>query len=418
MLTNMPAKGASYAEVVSDVRPVAARSPWRDRRRALTAVSTFFFFAALGYTRGVLPLHVKSLHGSDIVVGGVAAANPAGEIAMRWMAAPLLSRYEPKTVMLCCALSLACANLAYRGASSVPLAVIVAFVHGASVGGFGTAAATQVLAGATDSEVSRTSALSVYSIARITAQIAAPAIGLTLATRMRTDIVLAWAAVPGIAAFLVCLLIRPQASNKAESGGNSAELLRIVRGALQDKVLIGAIVAYFAWSFITAGLSGFLALLGRERGMMNVGFFFTASGLLNFTGTLFIGLLVARFGTDRLLNASGVLVVTSLSLVLLARTPSLLAVAGALFGLGTFAVYPCLAAVAVGRLPGTTGVAVVLFMTGMDLGLSLGSLALGVVARSLGYPAVFVTGAVVYCVGLCTYHALKASGTAQKASAS
>lgn len=356
----------------------------------------------------MLPLHVKSLDASDVAVGLVTAAGPAGELAMRWVSAPLLNRYAPKVVMLYCAAALACISLAYGFVAAVPLVVLLTLLHGASIGGFGTGAATQIVAGA-DSEESRTLALSVYAVARMTAQIGAPATGLTLATRMGTSTVLAWAAIGGAAALIPLWVVRSRPSGNPESGDNVRTVLRTVLHALQDKVLVGAVLAYFAWSFTVAGLGSFLPLFGRERGIMNVGSFFTASGLLNIVGTLFLGLLISRFGRDRLLDASAAFIVSGVGLVLAARTPLALLIAGALFGLGTFSVYPCLAAVAVGRLPQSTGVAIVVFMTGMDLGLSLGSLASGVIARGLGYSAVFVTGAAVSCLGLYVYRVLGAS---------
>ncbi|MEW6229670.1 MAG: hypothetical protein AB1700_16525, partial [Bacillota bacterium] len=136
MLTDVPATTVSNAGVELKAGSAAARSPWRDRDRVLTAGSVLFFFAALGYTRGVLPLHVKSLHGSDVAVGLVAAASPAGEIAMRWVSAPLLGKYGPRVIMLWCTLCLACISLAFGVSAAVPLVAALALLHGASVGGF------------------------------------------------------------------------------------------------------------------------------------------------------------------------------------------------------------------------------------------------------------------------------------------
>lgn len=408
MLISTLAKPETRAELISRDGSAAVRSLWRDRDRVLTAASVFLFFAALGYTRGVLPLHVRSLQASDIAVGMVTAAGPAGELAMRWVSAPLLERYAPRVIMLYCSAALAFISLAYGFVPTVSLVVLLTLLHGASIGGFGTGAATQILVG-TNSEESRTLALSAYALARMTAQIAAPAVGLTLATRISTSTVLVWAAVAGAAALVPLWAVRSHPSGSRESGGNVRELLKTVLRALQDRVLVGAVLAYTAWAFTMAGLGSFLPLFGRERGIMNVAFFFTTSGILNIIGTLLLGPLMSRFGRDRLLDASAVFIVSGIGLVLAAWTPMALVIAGVLFGLGTFSVYPCLAAVAVGRLPQSTGTAIVLFMTGMDIGMSLGSLVSGVIARGLGYSAVFVTGAVLSCLGLGAYRVFRAS---------
>ena len=369
--------------------------------RIRVVMSAFLFNCACYCAKSILPLHIRSLNGSDAVVGRTVAVMSGTGLAARWIAGALQDKHGSKPFMVGSALCLACVTLSYRFISSIPLLTVSAFFQGMALGGFATAAVAQILSGV-DSDIERTSALSLFSMSHLGAMAIAPGVALAMASYMGTGKVLGWATVGGLAAVLPALCVG-SVSPKAEKHTSSVSSMPSV---FRDKVFVGASLCYFVWAISHGATYAFLPLFGKELGIMNVGVFFTAYATINLIGRPFVSRLVLRMGTTRLINMSSVLVIISMYLVSISHTPFHLAVAGIIYGLGSTSVYPCLAGVATGRVSGNMGIMIALFMSNFELGQMVGSVALGSIISRMGYPAIYRIAAIAVFAGLVLFNRL------------
>ncbi|MBU2601052.1 MAG: MFS transporter [Actinobacteria bacterium] len=144
----------------------------------------------------------------------------------------------------------------------------------------------------------------------------------------------------------------------------------------------------------------FMALLGEERGMGNVGLFFTVYAVTQTLIRPVSGRLADRRGYER--TAAVGLVVIAAAVVTIAVSHSLWGVlaAAVLYGVGFGTAQPSLNALAVNRVPPERrGAATAAFFTAFDLGIALGSIGGGLIAAAFSLSAVFLVSAVPVALG-------------------
>ncbi len=161
-----------------------------------------------------------------------------------------------------------------------------------------------------------------------------------------------------------------------------------------------------AWTTMCLGMgfgpiSAFIAIYASARGVENPGFFFTVQALALIISRPFAGRLADRRGRETVLVPGVAL--TALSLLALPWAgdfPSILA-AGALFGLGFGMAQPATMALLIDRVgPQRRGMAMSTYYTGFDLGISISSVALGMVSQSWGFGAMWTISAACVLLGL------------------
>lgn len=361
--------------------------------------SALLFYFGCYFAKTTLPLHIKNLNGSDAVVGRIIAVISGASLASRWITGALQDKYGSKPFMVGSALCLACVTLSYRFIRSIPLLTVSAFFQGLALGSFATTAVAQIVGGI-ESEIERTSALSLFSMSHLTASAIAPWFALTMATQIETATVLGWATIGGFAAVLPALRVssvpaKTEKHTRAVSAGPNV---------FRDKVFVGASLCYLVWAISYGAVYSFLPLFGQERGIINAGVFFTSFAVVNLVGRVFVRRLVLSMGATRLINISSLLVIISMCSLSISRSPFHLAVAGVIYGLGSAGIYPCLAGIATGRGSGKTGMIVALFMSNFELGQMVGSVAFGSIISRRGYPAIYRISAIAMLTGLLIFN--------------
>ncbi|MHB0979234.1 MAG: MFS transporter [Thermoleophilia bacterium] len=144
----------------------------------------------------------------------------------------------------------------------------------------------------------------------------------------------------------------------------------------------------------------FIALLGEERRIANVGLFFTVYAVVQTLTRPVSGRLADRRGYGR--TAAIGLVVTAAAVAMIAFAHGLLGVAAAaiLYGIGFGTAQPSLNALAVNRVsPVRRGAATAAFFTAFDLGVAIGSIGGGLAAAALSLGTVFLLSAVPVLLG-------------------
>ncbi len=144
----------------------------------------------------------------------------------------------------------------------------------------------------------------------------------------------------------------------------------------------------------------FIALLGEERSITNVGLFFTVYAVTQTLIRPVSGRLADRRGYER--TAAGGLVVIAAAVVTIALSHSLWGILAAamLYGVGFGTAQPSLNALAVNRVPPERrGAATAAFFTAFDLGIAIGSIGGGLIAAAFSLSTVFLASAVPVTLG-------------------
>ncbi len=157
-------------------------------------------------------------------------------------------------------------------------------------------------------------------------------------------------------------------------------------------------------AFATGSIMSFVPLYGASQGISNPGFFFTLYAAAMFVCRPLSGTLSDRLGRMPVV-VPGMFIITS-GLLLLAAVPGwwpLLASAG-LLGVGLGTVFPALLALMLDLTgPAERGAAMSTFGIGMDIGIGLGSILLGVIIEASGFGVAFTVAGLVPVVFLALY---------------
>ena len=197
-------------------------------------------------------------------------------------------------------------------------------------------------------------------------------------------------------AFLAVLPLRESRPTRAEGD----EPARSFLAAAAQPNLRAVWVVGFGFAFAVASYFTFLKTFVLDTGIGTVGLFFTAYSIAAIALRVLFGWVPDRFGHLRTLYPS--LLCAAAGAVVLSQATSSphVAIAGVLCGIGHGYAFPIINAIVVGRArPSERGAAVSTFTALFDLGLFVGSPALGAILRVSSYETMFLCAAGVTVAG-------------------
>ena len=147
-------------------------------------------------------------------------------------------------------------------------------------------------------------------------------------------------------------------------------------------------------------ISAFLVMLGDERGIANVGIFFTLNAIFLLMVRPFSGKLNDKKGLNFILIPSYIIAAAAMALLAGATATWMVAAAGALKAIGQGAGQPALQAECIKMLPEKRGVATSTYYIGADVGQGLGPIVGGAISTAFGYGATYTGAAVLLVVGM------------------
>ncbi len=328
-----------------------------------------------------LPLYAKSLGGADAIIGWVTGAVTVSSLLVRPVSGLVLDKLGRKWVLLVGVGLMVLIPLAFLWTSSVWALILVRFLHGIGWGAASTAAntiATDIIPKQRFGE-----GMGYFSLSSSIAMALSPGVGLMLYGASGMNSVLLLAATLAAAALAVSFFFRagkPEASPSLPS-----------RSAPYEKSSIAPSVVMFFVSATYGSITGFLSLYAADRGILNIGVFFTvyAASLLLFRPVS--GRLTDRFGFSRVIYPGLAILVIALIVLSFANTLPYFLLCAALYGIGFSAVQSSLQTMAVIRAPKERrGAANATFFTGFDGGIGFGAVIAGVLVSIAGYANMYL----------------------------
>lgn len=235
-----------------------------------------------------------------------------------------------------------------------------------------------------------------FGLSVIVAQAFGPGLGVYLADNFSYNVSFVYAAALYAASVILMLAIPAKASVRSPAKRETPKLT--MSNFIEPKILL-PVVTLGMFSVVNSLVGNYLKLIATERGILDIGLFFTVYSVAVFACRPFAGRLQDRKGLSVILYPA--LVITAVSMILIGRTGSLwvMLVAAVLKGIGQGTGAPAIQAECIKELGRErSGVATSTCYIGQDLGMIIGPIAGSFVYNSSGYSGVFNTGAVALLV--------------------
>ncbi|TYP73961.1 MFS transporter [Paenibacillus methanolicus] len=339
----------------------------------MLALFTGFYFLL-----PTLPLFIQDLGGSQTQVGLVSGVFTLTAVLFRPLVGGLLDRYGRRPFIIGGLLLFAVAMYAYDWIGGIAALLALRFLHGVSWAMSTTAVGTAI----TDiiPPARRGEGMGWYGMAMTIAMAIGPMAGLWLIEEgsFRAVVLVA----TGLSVLAFALAFAAKTPFERSAGRQPMKLF--------EKSLLPVTIAILFLAVAYGGITTFLSLFAVSIGV-NAGLFFLVYAIALTLIRPMAGKLSDRYGEAGVIIPSLVVTVAALIVLSLASGVAGVVTAAVLYGIGFGSAQPALQACALRMArPDQKGVANASFFTAFDLGIGLGSIALGGVSQFAGYPALFV----------------------------
>ena len=239
----------------------------------------------------LVPKYANSLGVAASTVGLVTSVFAITALAVRPISSPALDSFSKRKLLMAAQLCVFAAFIGYSFSTSISMIVAARIIHG--IGAGVTAPLCLALASNSLPDSKLGSGIGIFSLGQAVAQAVGPNIGLSLSEHIGySKTFLIGAAVLGCACILSFFIKEPP----MERPKYKISLDRVIaRGAVKPAILM------FFLGMAFSCIGSFIAIYGGERGVDNIGLYFTA-----YAGTMLItrpicGRLVDKYGFDKVL---------------------------------------------------------------------------------------------------------------------
>jgi MFS family permease len=372
------------------------------RNFILVCLSAFTHFISFQLLLATLPLYViNNLGGRESDVGLLMGATAIIALATRPISGWAVEAIGRKPVMLYGSAAFTIATITYAIVGSVPGLFIGRLIHGTGIGTSNTASAVYVADQAPAKR--RGEAMGYYGMSQSMAQAIGPALGLALMEAFGFPVLFAACIALSVASLLLALLLGEQ--HIRQRGLRLAWRMFISPRALSPAVLA------IGLAFATGAVSSFIPLYGRAQGVSNPGFFFTILAIAMFVARPLSGSLSDRLGRMSVIIPGVVVIGVGLGILAYSGQWWSLVASALLMGLGVGTAQPALMALMI-DVAGMKelGGAMSTYGIGMDIGVAIGSMMLGVIIERSGFGVAFGAAAMAPLVTLILFFGLRRAG--------
>lgn len=338
-----------------------------------------------------LPLYIQKLGGSEAQVGLVAGIFTLTAFVFRLIVGGLLDRFGRRLFMLLGLLVFAVSVYLYNWVGGIAVLLALRILHGASWAVCTTSIGTTV----TDviPETRRGEGMGWFGLSMTIAMALGPMLGTRVLMSQSFHEVFLIAAVLTVAALALAFATRiPFQSNP---GARRVEFV--------EKPLLPLMLALLLLTVSYGGITAFIPLWS-ETLSVNPGLYFLVYAIMITAIRPIAGKMADRYGEAAVILPSLAVVVVALVVLSVFHDTVGIIASAVLYGIGFGAAQPAFQALAL-RLarPDRKGVANASIFTAFDLGISVGSIALGWIFPYTGYPGMFAVSALAVAGSLALF---------------
>ena len=353
-----------------------------------------FLFTGFYLLLPTFPLFIKQLGGNESQVGLTVGMFTLSAVVFRPAVGVLLDRYGRRPFLFWGLLFFVVSMILYDWAGGIAALLVLRFFHGASWAFSTTAIGTSI----TDviPPARRGEGMGWSGMATTAAMAIGPMVGIWVIQNYSFQLLFIIAACLSAVALLFSVATKIPYQPKAEAK----------RLVIFEKSTLPVTAALFFLTVSYGGITTFLPLFAQSIEVNAGAFFLVYAVTLTLTRPI-AGQLSDRRGESSVIMVSLLVTMTALFVLIFTRGFAGVIASAVLYGLGFGAAQPALQAANL-RLahPEKRGVATASFMTAFDLGIGLGSIALGWISQYTGYTALFAVCAVSVAASLMIFAAL------------
>ncbi len=343
------------------------------------SIINLLIFCSFQMLLPTLPVYVKSLGGSDSIIGWIAAVSTISALIIRPFSGIALDKFGRKVVFLTGIFIVLIVTFAYGWISIVGIVLAIRFLHGFGWGIASTASNT--IASDIIPKKRFGEGMGFFSLSSSLAMALAPAVALYFLNVSSFRNVAMLSGGLCILALILSFFIKYSKVEKDDGKG---------RMVLYEKASIAPSLVMF---FVTASygaIVGFISLYALEQGIHNIGIFFTIYAASLLITRPFFGKIIDSFGLNTVIYPGLIILVISMILLSYASSMPYFLISAFLYGIGFGAVQSSLQTMAVLKAPKARfGAANATFFTGFDGGIGFGSVIAGMVASAIGYSRMY-----------------------------
>lgn len=341
-----------------------------------------------------LPVYVKSIGGADSVIGLVTGIFTISALLTRPVSGLLLDKVGRKKVFLVGLGIYILSVFAYNWLATIALILLFRFIHGFGWGASSTSSNT--IASDYIPKERFGEGMGYFSLSSSLAMAAGPAVGLYITSNYSFTLLFFISASLASLGFLLSLSLEFKEVTKKE--------LEKKQAALYEKSSLKPSIIVFFLTITYATIVSFLSLYAAERGIQNIGMFFTVYAFSLLISRPVFGKVVDRFGFDFAVIPGLVCIFIAMILLSQASTLSMFLLVALIYGIGFGAGQSSLQTMAVVSAPSNRrGAANATFLTGFDSGIGFGSIVFGLVAASFGYSQMYIWSTVAIGLAFLLY---------------
>ncbi|TGE39114.1 MFS transporter [Desulfosporosinus fructosivorans] len=352
-----------------------------NREFCLIWLVNFFIFISFQILIPTIPLFVSKIFHNDAIVGIVVGVYTFSAVLLRPISGKLMERPEAKAITVLGLLVFGFLSICYNFSSSLLVFFLIRIGHGA-LWGISTTATSAVAADAIPA-MRRVEGMGYFTLSQNIAMAIGPGLGIYLISRFTFGKLFFCSMTFSVMAALTMLRVKAPKKTDISEGG----ILNLL-----EKAALAPSLILFCATMIQGAIVPFLPLYAGEKGVISyLGLYFATFATVLVLTRPFVGRLANRKGIY-IVSLAG-LMATVMALMLLCRLNTLtgLLASAVCWGLGFGAIHPLMMAAAIQLAPHNKAKATATIWTFFDLGIGIGAILAGYVAKYWGYEAIYLT---------------------------
>lgn len=367
----------------------------------LITIVNFFLFLSFQMIVATLPVHVENIGATENLIGLMTGLATIAAFLIRPVVGIALDKIGRRIIFIGGHIVLIVTTYFLGVFNYVWFIIVIRFINGI---GWGIGSTTSMTVASDTIPLTRFGeGIGLFNLSNGLGMALGPLIGLTILNASRFYNVAVLGAILGILAIILSQFISYRKIDKPKKSKESKRnLLPFEKESLGPSLVIGIIT-------ITYGaIIAFIPLYGLEKGVENIGGYFTIYAIFLMFIRPLIGKMIDRKGFDTFVY-SGIIILVISMLVLSASSNLLLfLVSAALYGVGFGILESSLLTMAVTfASEGKIGGANATFFACFDGGIGLGSIIAGVLATALGYSRMYLVLILPLIVAFILYRLIK-----------
>jgi MFS family permease len=368
------------------------------------SLSNFFLFMTFYFLLVSLPVLVIQQFGSSKTEAGLmTTVFLISAIIIRPIAGFAIERIGLRKILVTALFIFLGSSLLYFVAKTMPVLLVIRFLHGIGFGMATTAAGAlvaNIIPRARSGE-----GMGYFIMSANLAMVIGPFVGLTAIQRWDSTVLYLISVICAVLALIAGLIINVpdnQSKNTIHSGFHIKNFFEL------KAVPISLVAAFFA--IVYSGILSFVSVYAKEIGLLEVSsFFFVIYAVVLLLSRPFTGRWYDQFGANIIIYPAIILFSIGMFVLSGAHTAIAFLIAAALIGIGYGTIFPSLQTIAISKAePAKRGTATATFLSIFDTGIGLGSFIVGMIVADIGFRAFYLNSSLYVLVGIVVYFALHA----------